>query len=237
MRNLSETPYLCICKVKNSLRTSSTSWSWKNRPASISGGWTCLILRWETSKKSHGAGGRVVRSAVGGTLPFEIVLNQCQKEGVGGTADSSPGPEALLVQVRRGACFTPAEKSVPLSEECGVRAGLWLLVVSRDRTAHAVWALLCRPSLLAGQACCPFQSHPVVGMGSVGARARPQDGRPSGWVEGACWCSLPFVLGKGGTAPRKCRDAIACLGYSIWFGSCVKTVLVRSQCCFSLSLP
>lgn len=182
MRNLSETPYFWICEVKNSLRTSSTSWSWKNQPASISGGWTCLILRWETSKQSHGAGGRVVRSAVGGTLPFEIVLNQCQKEGVGGTADSSPGPEAQLVQVRRGACFRPAAKSVPLSEECGVKVGLWLLVVSRDPTAHALWALLCGLSPLAGLLPLPKP---------------PRGWRGQRWL----WCSaagwLPLWAGRG----------------------------------------
>lgn len=47
------------------------------------------------SKKSHGAGGRVVRSAVGGTLPFEMVLNQCQKEGVGGPLQRA-APDQML---------------------------------------------------------------------------------------------------------------------------------------------
>lgn len=53
----------------------------------------------ETSKASHGAGGSAVHSAVGGTLPFAMVLNQCQKAGGswGHSARGSPGPDARLV--------------------------------------------------------------------------------------------------------------------------------------------
>lgn len=53
----------------------------------------------ETSKASHGAGGSAVHSAVGGTLPFAMVLNQCQKAGGswGHSARGSPAPVARLV--------------------------------------------------------------------------------------------------------------------------------------------
>lgn len=91
---------------------------------------------------SHGVEGSVIRSAVGGTLPFEMVLNQCQKEGVGGTADSSPSPEPLQVQACRCASFTP-EKSVPPSQKHGVKAGPRLLVACGGCTAHPLWDLSC----------------------------------------------------------------------------------------------
>lgn len=76
--------------------------SWKNRQASMSGGWTWLILHWETSKESHGAGGSVVRSAVGGTLPFEMVLNHCQEEGRGRGPfyGGNPGPASHGANLR-----------------------------------------------------------------------------------------------------------------------------------------
>lgn len=73
----------------------------------------------------------------------------------------------------------------------------------------------------------------MVGVGSVGSRAQPQDGRLSGRVEGVCQHSLPAVLGKGEAAPQERGDGIACLGYSAWFGSRVKKVLVKSQPCSS----
>lgn len=52
----------------------------------------------DKSKARHGAGGSAVHSAVGGTLPFAMVLNQCQKAGGswGHSARGSPGPVARL---------------------------------------------------------------------------------------------------------------------------------------------
>lgn len=73
---------------------------------------------------SHGAEGSIIRSAVGGTLPFEMVLNQCQKEGVGGTADSSPSPEPPQVQACRCASFTPAEVCPSVSKAWGESGAL-----------------------------------------------------------------------------------------------------------------
>lgn len=73
----------------------------------------------------------------------------------------------------------------------------------------------------------------MVGVGSVGSGAQPQDGCLYGQVEGTCQRSLPAVLGKGEAAPQERGDGIACFGYSAWFGSRVKKVLVKSQPCSS----
>lgn len=96
---------------------------------------------------SHGVEGSVIRSAVGGTLPFEMVLNQCQKEGVGGTAGSSPSLSLCRCKPA-GVPHLRQQKPIPLSQKHGVKTGPWLLVACEGCTAHPLWDVLC------GWTCC-----------------------------------------------------------------------------------
>ncbi|EOA99236.1 hypothetical protein Anapl_09129 [Anas platyrhynchos] len=70
-------------------------------------------------------------------------------------------------------------------------------------------AVACSCSELPAEDACAYGGaacHPVVGVGSVGSGAQPQDGCLYGQVEGTCQRSLPAVLGKGEAAPQERGD-------------------------------
>lgn len=204
--------------------------SWKDRQASISGGWTWLILHWETSKKSHGAGGRVVRSAVGGTLPFEMVLNQCQKEGVGGPLQRAALDQMLRWCKSTRVCwFTPAgggkKKNIcPPVLKRQVKAELCLLVISRDCTTPSSMGCAAEAEPRARpRVCSPSEGSPASLRASVGSLdslwCSAAGAAAFLWWAASCAQARGLYRALGGRrSSAEANDAIAFVGYNVLFG-------------------